>query len=476
MQMFRGGEWVETARTIEVRNPFDQSVIDSVPQATTDDVQKAIGTLQTGATIMRRMPAHDRMQLLRRVAEIMEDLEEELSRTISLEEGKILAESRFEASRAREVIELSAAEAGRITGHCVPLDAAPGAHGKLGFTLRIPCGIVAAITPFNFPLNLVCHKVGPAIAAGNAILIKPASDTPLSALLLTRILLEAGMPPEAIACLTGPGGELGEAICGDPRIRKISFTGSRDIGEQICRMAGLKRVTMELGSNSPVIIMDDADLELAAQAVAKSGLANAGQVCISAQRILTSQRIHGDFVDALQPIVSGIQPGNQMQPDSGMGPMVREEDARRVELWISEAVAGGATLVSGGKRDGSLFEPTILDDVSPDMRVSCDELFGPAVALSRFSSLDEAIHLANSTPYGLSAGIFTRDIDRALRFATEVDSGNLHVNWASQWRADLMPYGGLKDSGMGKEGPAYAIQEMTEEKMVILHSSQKVDR
>ena len=222
--------------------------------------------------------------------------------------------------------------------------------------------------------------------------------------------------------------------------------------------------------------MDDADLELAAQAVAKSGLANAGQVCISAQRILTSQRIHGDFVDALQPIVSGVQPGNQMQPDSGMGPMVREEDARRVELWISEAVAGGATLVSGGKRDGSLFEPTILDDVSPDMKVSCDELFGPAVALSRFSSLDEAIHLANSTPYGLSAGIFTRDIDRALRFATEVDSGNLHVNWASQWRADLMPYGGLKDSGMGKEGPAYAIQEMTEEKMVILHSSQKVDR
>jgi len=469
MQMYLAARWSEGSGVLEVINPYDGSVVDTVPRGTAADVDAALSTLVDGAGVMRQMPAYDRSQILNRAAILMREREQELARTISLEEGKILAESQVEAVRAREVIELSAEEARRLNSEVVPLDAAAGAAGRLGFTLNIPCGIVAAITPFNFPLNLVCHKVGPAIAAGNAVIVKPATDTPLSALLLTEILLDAGMPPQAIACVTGPGSEIGEAICGDPRVRKISFTGSHEVGDTICRVAGMKRVTMELGSNSPVIIMDDADLEKAAKAVAQTGFSNAGQVCISAQRILTDTAVRGDFVDALSAVVEPLRIGDQLQPDTQIGPMVRERDACRVADWISEAVDAGARLVVGGQRQGSLVQPAVLDNVGPDMRVSCEELFGPAVAVTAFDDIDEAIRLANSTRYGLSAGIFTQNIDRALRFATEVDSGNLHINWATQWRADLMPYGGIKDSGMGKEGPRYAIREMTEQKMVVFH-------
>ncbi len=443
MKMYFDGRWQSGSGTINVTNPFDESVIDTVPLGTPSDVDAAIAALVRGADIMRRMPAYDRCQILRKSSALMQKRVEELGRTISREEGKILAEGHLEASRAIEVIDVAAEEARRIAGEVVPLDAAPGGAGKLGFTLRVPCGIVAAITPFNFPLNLVCHKVGPAIAAGNAVLIKPASDTPLSALKLTEILLDAGMPAEAIACVTGPGGTLGEAICKDRRIRKISFTGSYDVGNAICSMAGMKRVTMELGSNSPVIILDDADLDKAAQAIVATGYANAGQTCISAQRILTARKVRSDFVDALKPLVAGLKVGDQLNPATRVGPLVRERDAIRVESWIREAVAGGATLVVGGERDKAVCQPAILDDVAPEMRVSRDELFGPAVAVTQVGDLDEAIRLANDTRYGLSAGIFTQDIDRVLRFAREVDSGNLHINWSSQWRADLMPYGGL---------------------------------
>jgi acyl-CoA reductase-like NAD-dependent aldehyde dehydrogenase len=469
MKMFCAGKWVDRTDTLNVNNPYNGSVVDTVPRATPADVDSAVATLVRGAEAMRKMSAYDRGIMLRRAAEIMKRREEELARTISAEEGKILAEARLEASRARETIEVSAEEARRVVGEMVPLDAAPGAAGRLGFTLRVPCGIVAAITPFNFPLNLVCHKVGPALAAGNAVIVKPASDTPLSALKLTEILLEAGTPPEAIACLTGAGAALGTAICGDPRVRKISFTGSYEVGERICQAAGMKRVTMELGSNSPVIVMDDADLEKAAESVTAAGFANAGQVCISAQRILTSQKIGGAFLDALKPRVEALTVGDPTAEGTKMGPLVREAEAIRVGSWIEEAVAGGAKLVTGGKRQGALHQPTILDQVDPQMRISKEELFGPAVAVTRFRDIDEAIRLANDSRYGLSAAIFTQDIDRAMKFAREVDSGNLHINWSTQWRADLMPYGGLKDSGMGKEGPKYAIREMTEEKMVVLH-------
>jgi len=469
MKMFCAGQWQDTNQTINVTNPFDQTVVDTVPQGTQEDIAKAVTTLEQGARIMKAMTPYDRSQILQKASELMLQRKDELARTISLEVGKILGESQVEAVRSAEVIRLSGEEARRMTGEMIPLEGNPGGQNKMGFTLRVPCGIVAAITPFNFPLNLVCHKVGPAIAAGNAILIKPASDTPLSALKLTEILLEAGLPPEAIACITGPGGEIGRAICTDTRIRKISFTGSYEVGTQICEMAGMKRVTMELGSNSPVVIMDDADLEKAATAITMAGYANAGQVCISAQRILTSSAIKTDFVDLLKSKVETLTTGDQLEESTKIGPMVRESDATRVEKWVNEAIGQGARLVCGGQRQGAIYAPTILDETNPDMLVVKDEIFGPAVALSYFDNVNDAIAMANDTIYGLSAGIFTQDIDRAMKFAREVDSGNIHINWSSQWRADAMPYGGLKYSGTGKEGPKYAIHEMSEEKMVVMH-------
>ena len=471
MQMFIAGQWQDRDDQIKVTNPFDGIIIDTVPRGSAADVDAALTTLVEGARVMRAMPSAERCRVLQSAARLLRHRAEEFARTITLEEGKVLAESRLEVSRACETLEVSAEEAKRINGEVLPMDAAPGGAGKFGFTLRVPCGIVAAITPFNFPLNLVTHKVGPALAAGNAVLIKPAGNTPLTALKLVEVLLEAGVPPQAIACITGPGSELGQAICTDRRVRKISFTGSFAVGETICRMAGVKRVTMELGSNSPVIIMDDADLDKAASLVTASGYSNAGQTCISAQRILTSRAKYGDFLDALKPKVAALTTGDPLDETVKMGPMIREADAQRVEAWLSEAVSSGAKLVTGGTRHGTLLAPTILCDVDPKQRVSCEELFGPAVAVTPFGSFDEALALANGTNYGLSAAIFTQDIDRALRFAREVDAGNLHINWGTQWRADFMPYGGLKDSGLGKEGPRHAIREMTEEKMVVIHST-----
>jgi len=418
---------------------------------------------------MAQLSGYERWSILKKAAELIAARTEDFGQTVSKEEGKIIAEGRLEASRAFETMMGSAEEAKRLHGEGVPLDGAPGGAGKIGLTIRVPCGVVVAISPFNFPLNLVCHKVGPALAGGNAVIVKPATDTPLSALKLTEVLLEAGLPPEGINTLTGSGGDVGDLLVGDRRVRKITFTGSRDVGEHICHVAGLKRVTMELGSNAPVIVMPDANLDKVAAAVASTGYANAGQVCISTQRVLTAGRVYGDFLDALKPKVAALKTGNQLDETVKVGPMVKEKEAMRVEQWIDEAVAGGARLVTGGRRQGAVYEPAIVADVKPEMRISADELFGPAVAVTPFNDIDEAIAMANDTPYGLAAGIFTENLEWAWKFAREVQSGNLHVNWGPQWRADLMPYGGLKESGFGKEGPAYAIEEMTELKMIVFH-------
>ena len=469
MKMYVAGQWTDKPQKIEVRNAYDNSVIDTVPRADRGDIERALQSAERGARVMAKLAGYDRWKILKKAAELIAARSEEFGQTISKEEGKIIAEGRLEASRSFETIMGSAEEAKRLHGQIVPLDGAPGGAGKVGLTLRVPCGVVVAISPFNFPLNLVCHKVGPALAAGNAVIVKPATDTPLSALKLTEVLLEAGLPPEAINTLTGSGGEIGDTLVTDRRVRKITFTGSRDVGEHICRTAGLKRVTMELGSNAPVIVMPDADLDKVATAVASTGYANAGQVCISTQRVLTAGKVYGDFLDALRPKVAALKVGNQLDETVKVGPMVKEKEAMRVEEWINEAVAGGARLVTGGRRQGALYEPTIVADVKPEMRISSDELFGPAVAVTPFTDIDEAIALANDSRYGLAAGIFTENLEWAWKFAREVQSGNLHINWGPQWRADLMPYGGLKESGFGKEGPAYAIEEMTELKMVVFH-------
>lgn len=469
MQMLIAGEWIDAAESIPVLNPYDGSQIDVVPKASSSDVERALAFAVEGAKKMRATSGYDRYGLLMRAAELMEERLDDLARTITLEEGKILPEARLEVSRAKETIIGSAEEAKRLGSEVVPLDGAPGTGSRIGFTLRMPCGIVLAITPFNFPLNLVCHKVGPAIAGGNSVIVKPATDTPLVCLKFARLLLDAGIPADAVQVITGSGGSLGAQLCSDPRVRKISFTGSRDVGETICKTAGIKKVTMELGSNSPVIVLPDADIEKAATAIAAAGYANAGQVCISAQRIVAHDKVYGDLLDALKPKVEGLTTGNPIEDGVKVGPMVRQADAERVEAWVNEAAANGATLLAGGGREGAVVTPAILADVRSDMRISCDELFGPAVGVTRVNNIDEAIALANDTNYGLSAAIFTESLDYAMRFAREVDSGNIHVNWATQWRADLMPYGGLKESGFGKEGPKYAVEEMTETKMVVLH-------
>ena len=469
MKMYLNGQWVDRPRTMSVVNPFDQSVVDTVPRGTAADVDLAVTSAVRGAAAMAKLPAYERYSILHRAADLMAQRAEDLARTITLEEGKVIAEGRGEVGRAVQTITLSSEEAKRLHGETVPLDAAPGAVRQFGFTIRVPVGVVAAISPFNFPLNLVCHKVGPALAAGNAVVLKPAGNTPLSALKLTGILLEAGLPPEAIQCVTGPGGEIGDALTGDPRVRKITFTGSREVGDRICRNAGIKKVTMELGSNSPLIVMSDADLDKVAAATVAGGFSNAGQVCISTQRVLADRRIYADYLDALVNPTRALTTGNPLDESVRMGPMIREADAIRVSQWIAEAVEQGARIVVGGEREGTMHAPTVIADAKPDMRISREELFGPAVAVSPFSDIDEAIAMANDSRFGLSAGIFTQNIDWALKFAREVESGNLHINSSPQWRADLMPYGGLKDSGMGKEGPGYAVMEMTELKMVVFH-------
>src|SRR5438093_2158457 len=442
MKMYVAGQWLDKAQKIEVRNSYDESLIDTVPRADATDVERALQSAERGAKAMAKLTAFERWKILHTAAETMAARVEELGALISKEEGKILAEGRAEALRAVDTIMESAEEAKRVHGETVALDGAAHGRSKFGVTIRVPCGVVVAISPFNFPLNLVCHKVGPAIAGGNAVVLKPATDTPLSALRLTEILLEAGLPPEGINALTGSGGEVGDLLVADRRVRKITFTGSRDVGEHICRTAGIKRVTMELGSNAPVIVMLDANLDKVAAAVASTGYANAGQVCISTQRVLAASGVYKNFLDALAPKVAALKVGNQLDPTVHVGPMIREKEAVRVDEWVKEAVASGARVVTGGTRQNAMYAPTVVADVKPEMRISCDELFGPAVAVSPFTDIDEAIALANDTNYGLAAGIFTENLERAWKSPRDVQSGNLPVNWGPQWRADRMPYGG----------------------------------
>ncbi len=470
MKLYFKGAWRGGDELIEVINPFDGQIVDTVPRATAQDVEEAIESAQRGAEDMKSLTGYERFEILSRATALIRQRADEIARTLSLEEGKPLAEALFEVDRSAQTLELSGEEAKRLSGEVLPLDGGKGVKNKLGFTLRVPCGVIAAIAPFNFPLNLVCHKVGPAIAAGNSVILKPASDTPLVSLKLVEILLEAGLPPMGISCLTGSGSLIGEKICSDPRVRKISFTGSKEVGERICAVAGLKKVTMELGSNCPLVVLPDADLDEVANLAVSSAYTNAGQVCISAQRLIVMDSVREGLIETMKPKVEALKVGDQLLEETGIGPMVRKSDASRVESWIQEAVGDGAQLVCGGERDGALMQPTLLDGATPDMRVCREELFGPAVSVMSVSSIDEAIRLANDTEFGLSAGLFTKDIDAAMRFAREVDSGNIHINWGPLWRTDAMPYGGMKGSGMGKEGPKYAIEEMTEMKSVVIHS------
>ena len=469
MKMFINGKWVDSPTMTPVVAPYSGEVIDMVPAATTEQVEEALSAAEKAAVTMTKLTAHERYQILMRAAELLEANLEDFARTISLEEGKPLSESRNEVVRMPEVLRLCAFEGAQLRGETLPIDAQSGVQDKMGFTLRVPCGVVLAITPFNFPLSMAVHKAGPAIAVGNAVIFKPASQTPLTTLKFTKLFLEAGLPENGVQCITGSGSEIGPALCADHRVRKITFTGSTEVGERLAKVAGIKKLSLELGSNCPLIIMSDANLELAAAATAVGGYLNAGQVCISVQRILVQRKVYDDFLEQLKGLVEAINVGDPFAEDTKLSAMISEKEAKRVGDWVEEATQGGARLVTGGQRDGSIFAPTIIADVKPDMRISCDELFGPVVAVTPIENIDEAISLANDSKYGLASGIFTDDVNNALRFANKAQTGNVMINWTPLFRADFMPYGGLKGSGFGKEGPRYVVEEMTEIKTVVFH-------
>jgi acyl-CoA reductase-like NAD-dependent aldehyde dehydrogenase len=473
MEMLIGGRWrsaVGSGRTEAVTSPFDGSVVGTVPVAGAADVEAALAAAERGAKTWRRTPAHERMRILLRAAELADERAAKTAQTISAETGKTITEATREASRSGEIIRLAAFEGTQLYGDALPLDANPGTGlDKLGFTLRQPCGVVVAITPFNYPALLVLHKVAPALAAGNAVVLKPARTTPLTALELAACFVDAGLPEGVLSVLTGPGGALGDALVADPRVRKISFTGSTAVGERITRTAGVKKLSLELGASCPVVVLPDADLELAADAVAAGGYVNAGQVCISVQRVITHPSVNGDFLDALVPKVEAIRTGDPSSPETTMGSLITTGEAERVQRAITDAAARGARVLTGGQRDGATVAPTVVADVDPASPFSQDELFGPAVAVSTATDWEAAIAQANGTSYGLAAGIFTGDVASAVRAMREIDAGSIHINWTPLWRADLMPYGGLKGSGYGKEGPRWAVEEMTEVKTIVLH-------
>jgi acyl-CoA reductase-like NAD-dependent aldehyde dehydrogenase len=472
-EMLIGGRWRPASgsgQREDVTSPYDGSVVGSVPVAGTGDVEAALEAAGPGAGTWRRTPAHERMGILLRAAELAEQRAPEIARLISAECGKTITEARGEAGRSGELIRLAAFEGTQLYGDGLPLDANRGTgQDKIGFTLRQPCGIVVAITPFNYPALLVLHKLAPALAAGNAVVLKPARTTPLTALALAACFVDAGLPDGVLSVLTGPGRTLGDALVSDPRVRKISFTGSTATGERITRLAGVKKLSLELGASCPVIVLPDADLEQAASAVAAGGYVNAGQVCISVQRVITHPRVNADFLDALVPKVEAIRTGDPASPDTGMGALITAGEAERVQRAIADAAAGGARVLTGGDRDGAVVAPTVVADVDPASPFSQNELFGPAVAVSPADGWAEAIAQANGTGYGLAAGVFTTDVAGAVRAMREIDAGSIHLNWTPLWRADLMPYGGLKGSGIGKEGPRAAVAEMTESKTIVLH-------
>jgi acyl-CoA reductase-like NAD-dependent aldehyde dehydrogenase len=471
-ELLVGGQWVpsRSGETEEVLSPYDGTVVGVVPTGGLDDVDPALSAAERGAATWRGTPAHERMRILLRAAELADERTADIARIISAENGKTITEATVEAGRSGDLIRLSAFEGTQLYGDTLPLDANKGTGlDKIGFTVRQPVGVVVAITPFNFPGLLVLHKIAPALAAGNAVVLKPARNTPLTAFALAACFVDAGLPEGVLSVLTGPGGALGDALVSDPRVRKVSFTGSTGVGERITARAGVKHLSLELGASCPVVIMPDADVELASSAVAAGGFANAGQVCISVQRVITHPRVNGDFLDALVPKVKAIRVGDPASPDTTMGTVISTSEAERIERSISAAADAGARILTGGERSGSVVEPTVVADVDPSSPFSQDELFGPAVAVSTAEDWESAIAQANGTAFGLAAGIFTSDVAGAVRAIREIDAGNIHINWTPLWRADLMPYGGLKGSGIGKEGPRSAVAEMTEEKTIVLH-------
>ena len=458
-----------TPQTIVVRSPYDGSVIGEIPSHTAADVDRAVATARA-ALARGPLPAWKRAEILDRAAERLTARRDEFAEIIAREAAKPLKTARVEAERAAGTFRFSAAEARTFAGEMIPLDAIPAGEGKLGFTLRVPIGVVGAIAPFNFPLNLVAHKLGPAIAAGCPVVLKPASQTPFSSLALAQMLIdECGLPTEHLQVVTGGGSTVGNALVDHPDVALITFTGSPEVGWAIRARAPRKRVGLELGNNAPIIIEPGSDWATAAAKIKVAGFSHAGQSCISTQRILVHRSLEAAFTDALVAHVESLVVGDPLDEATDVSALISAAETERVESWIAEAQAAGARVLTGGRlhHDGVLL-PTVLADARPDMKVCAKEVFGPVVTITAYDTLDEAIALANDTEYGLQAAIFTADLAGALRAVRELDFGGVVVNDVPTFRADQQPYGGLRDSGNTREGPAFTIQEMTEIRMVIV--------
>jgi acyl-CoA reductase-like NAD-dependent aldehyde dehydrogenase len=465
-QLLVGGEWVETGSWVEVSSPYDGSPVARVARAGADEARRAIDAAE--AAMHEPLPAHKRAEILVRVAGALGKRADEAARIICAEAGKPLKTTRVEVARAMSTYTMAAVEARKLAGQMVPMDASQAGESKLAFTLRIPIGVIGAISPFNFPLNLVAHKIAPALAAGCAVVLKPASQTPLSALFLAELEQDAGLPPGWLNVLVGPASEIGDVLVEDERVKLITFTGSSGVGWKLRERAARKRVNLELGNATPVIVQADADIAGAAAKCAANAFSFAGQSCISVQRIYVEREAYHTFKQAFLPLVEALVVGDPADEETDVGPLISPGERDRVLAWIEEARDKGATILAGGTLEGELLRPTVVENPAAESHLACDEAFGPVCTLQPYDTLDEAIMLANATRYGLQAGVFTGSLDAAVRAAQGLEFGGVTINEAPTFRADQMPYGGVKASGNTKEGPAWAVREMTEERLVVL--------
>ena len=462
------GRWQQTATTAKVVNPYDGQLVAEVCQAGRSEIEPAIQATIEGARLMRNLPGHARSTLLHAIARLLQTRQEEGARIIAGEAGKPITDARREVGRAIQTFTIAAEEAKRIGGEVVPLDWTPGTDPYWGVTRRVPLGAVLGITPFNFPINLVAHKVAPALAAGNSILIKPAPQTPLTALLLGELAVEAGLPAGALN-IVPCANDVAERLVSDPRFKLLSFTGSAQVGWMLKAKAGKKKVLLELGGNAGVIVEPDADLEFAAQRCAVGGFTYAGQTCISVQRILVHESIVEPFTAKLLAQVGALKAGDPSDEATVIGPLIDGKATARVEGWIQEAVAQGAKVLAGGTSAGSVLQATVLSNVNATMKVSCEEVFGPLVTITPYHQFEQALALLNNSPYGLQAGVFTQNINRIFSAFRDLEVGAVLANEIPTFRVDHMPYGGVKDSGLGREGVKYAIEEMTEPRLLVLN-------
>jgi glyceraldehyde-3-phosphate dehydrogenase (NADP+) len=464
---------MQEMQTIDVRDKYSGEVIGNVPSVPVERVPDIIRkAFDAFGNYLNKLPLYRRAEILAEASSLIQKRQDDFSKLIAREGGKPLKYSRKEAKRASLTMQFSSEEAKRLHGETIPFEAEPRGQDRTGYWYRVPAGLVAAITPFNDPLNLVAHKLGPAVAAGDTVVLKPATLTPLSAIKLVETLQEAGLPGDFVHVVTGEGEKLGPAIVSDPHVRVVTFTGGVEAGEKITRIAGLKKIAMELGSNCPVIVMEDAPLDFTATCILDAGYNCQGQNCIHAQRILIHESLYEELVGRLVQDTGKLKVGNPLDETTDVGPMIAEPEAIRVEKWVNDAVQKGAKLLVGGERKKAIYMPTILANVPHDAAIATEEVFGPVMIVSKFQKIADAIRESNSTNYGLHAGIFTKSIDSALRAVSELNFGSVLINDTSDFRVDFMPFGGMKSSGLGREGVRFAIEEtMTEIKTVIFRKA-----